>query len=238
MFIERAMFEFFGSIIIRIETQTDCGTGFVYRNRDGVALIATAAHVINRADIDGTPITLSNDRHLPPISLLRSERTILKNYSTTTGDSAIISIKPQILADFPKNDLPVLGWNQIIPTGDRIGWVGFPVTHFNTLCFFTGHISARPVSSRPAYLVDGSGVCGVSGGPAFRMDYRQVETGSVYIIGIISQFHPFQTPRTPGDKRQDSYPGLMQVESFDQLSGLVAEIDRLNGTPPQRTFFG
>ena len=237
MFIERAMFEFFGNIIIRIETETGSGTGFVYRNRDGLALIATAAHVINQADIDGTPITLSNDRNLAPISLLKSERVISKNFSPSTGDAAIISIKPQILGKFPKDELPILGWQQIIATGERIGWVGFPTTHFDTLCFFSGHISARLNGTRAAYLVDGSAICGVSGGPAFRLDHQH-SGGGVYIIGIISQFYPFQTPRTPTDKRQDSYPGLMQVESFDQVKGLVAEIDRLNGHPPEWTIFG
>jgi hypothetical protein len=237
MFVDIALNEFLRNIVIKIESDAGSGTGFVYRNRDGVALIATAAHVVKEAADVGLPLTLWNERNLPPITLQKSERSISVNFSPSTGDAAIISIKPEILRNFSKDDVPIFGWDRVLRTGEQVGWVGFPTTHKDTLCFFSGSISARLTGTRKAYLVDGVGICGVSGGPVFRMDMR-VGYKAVIIVGIISHFHPFQTPRSANDKRQDSYPGLLQIESFDQLGGLVAEIDRLNGVPPQQTVFG
>ena len=76
-------------------------------------------------------------------------------------DSAVILLF-QTELKLPDIPIPLLPANITLPIGSEVGWLGFPGIDAQTLCFFSGNISARKPA---AYLIDGVAINGVSGGP-------------------------------------------------------------------------
>ncbi len=214
-------------ITVKIDTNAGHGTGFVYRVDDHAALIVTAAHVLADVKSGESSITLSNGRWLPSITLEKSEWKIIKDTTLERGDTIILSVKPGIFAKLRKIGVEIGPSANIFEIGEEVGWAGFPTTHPDTLCFFSGHISACTGDPHSRYLVDGVAVPGVSGGPLFPLRFSGGNTW-IILIGAVSCFHRFYLPRYSNNKGEDAFPALMQAERLDQMGDFIAEFDRLN----------
>ena len=83
--------------------------------------------------------------------------------------------------ELPKPAVPLLEKEEPLVVGTEVGWLGFP--HLaEGLCFFSGRISAV---YEDQFLVDGTAIHGVSGGPAFCSTERGLR-----IVGSISAYLP------------------------------------------------
>ena len=84
--------------IVKIETQTNYGTGFlfVYNESQTFGGIATAMHVVSHADDWQQPIRLRHYSSGETLFLDANKRIILKDWNT---DSAVIL--------FPRRELPL-----------------------------------------------------------------------------------------------------------------------------------
>jgi len=91
---------------------------------------------------------------------------------------------------------------QEVVQGSKVGWLGYPSVDDQTLCFFSGVISSTS-SAGNMYLVDGTVLTGLSGGPVFNY--------SGDIIGIVSKY--------VGEEDTDS--GLVQVTPVADLRAIV-----------------
>ncbi len=173
--------------IVKIETPDGHGTGFFigYNVERTWALIATAGHVIETADQWLQPIRIHNVKEQKTVLLQESGRVIFPDNSVD-GDTTIIfaPLDKVSVLNLPEKPIGFIESGKVLKIGVDVGWLGYPGIARNTLCFFSGTISARRGSSR-AYFIDGVSVPGVSGGPVF-----YVETGEnePRFVGSISGY--------------------------------------------------
>jgi len=200
--------------IVKIETQSGYGTGFLFLYNENKAWcgVATAMHVLNQAEEWQQPLRIRHHSSGESIFLKESERVIFKDRET---DSAVV-LFPRGDLPLPEDLIPLLPTEAIIPIGVEVGWVGFPaVTPFD-LCFFSGNTSARQ-DARKAYLIDGVAINGVSGGPVL----YSTETEGVQIVGTVSAY---QANRATGE----TLPGLLvaqEVSHFHDVTSHIKSID-------------
>lgn len=112
----------------------------------------------------------------------------------------------------PKPIITLSPQGEFIAIGTEVGWLGFPAIAPDTLCFFSGTISAHH-ASRNAYFIDEVAINGVSGGPVFHV----AATGGIHILGIISAYHP---NRVIGD----TLPGLAIVQDVSHFHNVTTHI--------------
>jgi hypothetical protein len=200
--------------VVRIETPTGYGTGFLtlYNHDRSWCGIATAAHVVSHADEWQQPIRIRQPDGNYVQLLKPEERVIFLDHST---DSAIVLFFKSNLV-LPELPIALLPMDQPCSIGVELGWVGFPTIEPNTLCFFTGAVSARQ-EVRNAYLIDGVAINGVSGGPVFHCPASQ----SIQIIGTISSYH---ANRATGE----ALPGLLRVQDVSHFHGVANYIQSLD----------
>ena len=144
--------------VVKIETPSGHGTGFLcfYNEDRSVCGIATASHVVSHADRWLQPMRLHHHPSQKVALLNESERIILTDI---TKDSAVV-VTPARKLKLPEEVIPLLPTNARLPIGVEVGWIGYPaIGPQNTLCFFSGSISAR-LDSRNAYLIDGVAING------------------------------------------------------------------------------
>jgi len=185
----------------------------VYYYQDKTIIgIATAAHVVDHAEEWQEPIRIKNHKSEEVIFLKESQRIIYPKYQ---NDSAVILFqKPKF--DFPEKLIPLFPSDQRIGLGCEVGWLGFPAFEAQTLCFFTGSISARQ-EPRKAYLIDGVAINGVSGGPVI----YSTDAEGPCIVGVMTAY---QANRRGGDV----LPGLsiaQDVSHFHEIIQTVKSID-------------
>jgi hypothetical protein len=199
--------------IVKIDTPTGSGTGFLcgYNEDKSICFIATANHVISDAEEWQQPIKIYNHALEKTTFLKESVRVIFPDLVT---DSAVICCAPNEL-DFPKEPIPLLPMDITIEIGVEVGWVGYPSIESNTLCFFSGSVSARR-KNRSAYLIDGVAINGVSGGPVI---FRH-ETDGAQIVGIISAYH---ANRQGGD----ALPGLLIAQDVSHFHKVIQSLKSL-----------
>lgn len=195
--------------ILRIETQDGSGTGFFCgRNATRVlTAVATAYHVVEQADYWQLPIRIHNLNEVTSILLLEEDRVILPDRKS---DSAIIAIfNPQKVAELklPEEAIPFISTGKRKKVGVELGWLGYPGLTPNTLCFFTGKVSAW-VQRSAIYYIDGVAINGVSGGPVFDKD-------PVEIVGTVSAYLP---------NRQIGGPGLSIAQDVAHFQKFVTRM--------------
>lgn len=202
--------------IVKIETPNGHGTGFLilYNEDHSVCGVATARHVVSHADEWQQPVRITKPMTACTHFAREGERVI---FLDDTTDSAVIlffnNIHEQL--EFPEALIPLLPPDKNIPIGVEVGWLGFPSIDPNTLCFFSGNISAKKSSS---YLIDGVAINGVSGGPVVYSS----GTDGVQFVGNISAYMP--------NYREGStvLPGLciaQDVSHFNSTAGFVKSVD-------------
>ena len=203
--------------IVKIETQTGYGTGFLFLYNENKTFcgVATALHVVSHADEWQQPIRLRGHSSGQTVFLEANDRVILTDWNT---DSAVILFHK---GEFPLPPEPItlLPSASIIPVGVEVGWLGFPVVAPFDLCFFSGNISARQ-ETRKAYLIDGVAINGVSGGPVTHGN----EADGIQIVGTVSAY---RANRVTGE----ALPGLLvaqDVSHFHDVVSTVRSIDEAN----------
>ena len=217
--------------VVKIETPGGHGTGFLcLRNEDtSFSGVATARHVVSHADEWQQPIRLQHYQSASTVFLKEDERVIWLDAET---DSAVILIQSGKL-QFPEALIPLLPMTTPLVIGAEVGWLGFPAVAPNTLCFFSGNISARQ-EWRHAYLIDGVAINGVSGGPVM----YSTEAEGVQIVGSISAY---VSNRATGETlpglaiaRDVSYlhDTISKIKSFDEAAKQKSEQQSQESTPP------
>jgi hypothetical protein len=200
--------------IVKIETPTGYGTGFLsfYNSDKSWCGIATAAHVVSDADEWQKPIRIRHQGSDNPVFLEPNERVIYKDWAT---DSAVVLFFKSNL-NLPETPIALFPVGASLGIGVEVGWLGFPTIEANTLCFFSGTVSAKQ-EHRKAYIIDGVAIHGVSGGPVL----FKSETDGVQIIGSVSQY---RANRATGD----TLPGLLiaqDVSMFHDVFDHVRSVD-------------
>jgi hypothetical protein len=206
--------------IFKIETPRGHGTGFLclYNETRLLCGVATAHHVVDYADQWRQPIRIRHYRSQTPVLLKETERVVLGRSDT---DSAVILFKPAGL-DLPNDLIPLLPDNKSLKIGVEVGWLGFPALEPQTLCFFSGTISARQ-KHRHAYLIDGVAINGVSGGPVF--DGR--DSDKPRIIGAVAAYI---ANRATGD----TLPGLAYAQDVSHFHNIVSAVKSLDEAARQK----
>ena len=160
--------------IVKIETPHGHGTGFLCYGGDVIRTVATAYHVIERAF--KKPLTIRHDTNAI-VCGLKPHREI-KVARLGERDAALLIVPAP---ELPKPVVPLLEKDETLAVGTEVGWLGYP--HLAPgLCFFSGRISAV---YKEQFLVDGTAIHGVSGGPAFCSTSRGLR-----IVGSISAYLP------------------------------------------------
>lgn len=202
--------------VVKIETPSGHGTGFLLLYNDSKTWcgIATAEHVVSYADDWKQPIKIYSFTG-ESIFLQPENRVIYRDW---TKDSAVILF---LKGDFQLPELPIalLPMGQLLDIGSEVGWLGFPSIAPQTLCFFSGNISAHQ-EFRNAYLIDGVSINGVSGGPVLCL----TRTEGVKIVGTINAY---SANRATGE----ALPGLaiaQNVAHFHDVANHVHSIDEAN----------
>ena len=200
--------------IVKIETPNGSGTGFLcFYNKDkSMCGVATALHVVGYENEWAQPIKIIHHSSSHEKLFKESDRVIFADYKT---DSAVIVF---FKSDFPFPEivLNLLPIEKPINIGNEVGWLGFPSVDPNTLCFFSGIISARK-ENRKAYLIDGVAINGVSGGPVIYTS----DTKGVQVVGIITEYKANR-------QRGDALPGLsiaQDVSYFHEVIQTVRSVD-------------
>ena len=219
--------------VVKIETPEGYGTGFLclFNDDRNWCGIATAHHVIEHAEKWEEPIRISSLSSSTSVLIKQADRVIFPDEKT---DSAVMLI-PMGTLKLPEDLIPLRPIENRLPIGSEVGWLGYPAIGnlANTLCFFSGNISAWQ-DERRAYLVDGVTINGSSGGPVL---YSTPAHG-VQIVGAVSAYI---VNRSTGE----ALPGLSvaqdvshfheitrQIKSFDEARKRKVELEK---NPQQAT---
>ena len=211
--------------VVKIETKSGWGTGFycVHMPEYNWIGIATASHVIEAAISWEEPIKLHCQDARPVILNPRSEWIPVID---PVEDSAIIVVVDSTKLDLPGGQLRRVASNRRISEGVEVGWVGYPTVHTD-LCFFSGRISAYD-APRERYLLDGTSIPGVSGGPVF---LPGAVDGPPRLIGSITGYKSPSGSSTPGLCVANEFS---KAESLEQrLRNVVAEFTNDNKGPSE-----
>lgn len=184
--------------------------------------IATALHVVQHADQWQQPIRITHQSSEKSVFLKSDERVIIPGENG--ADSAVVLIDPLQL-DLPKQLVSLFPTEASLAIGVDIGWLGYPAIGGNTLCFFSGRVSAS-VEGGHAYLIDGVAISGVSGGPVF------YNTGAdIQIVGAISAY-------VPNKNRGDTLPGLSVAEDVAHFHNVASRVRSLDEARRQQPLEG
>ncbi len=200
--------------IVKIETPTGSGTGFLcaYNEDKSLCGVATALHVVSDADDWQQPIKIHNNSFSQTVFLREGQRFVFTEYIT---DSAVILFEGSNLG-FPEVLIPLRPIEAPISIGIDVGWLGFPAIEPYTLCFFAGPVSARQDKSK-AYLIDGVAINGVSGGPVLFSS----ETDGVQFVGVVSAYRASRA-------RGEPMPGLLVAQDVSHFHGVIQRIKSID----------
>jgi hypothetical protein len=205
--------------IVKIETPSGHGTGFLcfYNEARNICGIATAHHVIAHADRWQEPIRIISYQTKTQVLLKEADRVI---WSGEEKDSAVLlcNVGDLKLPEIPVGLFPA---DNRLAIGVEVAWLGYPGIAEDTLCFFSGNVSAI-LERRSAYFIDGVAINGVSGGPVIHC--RDTSSGDVQIVGAISAY---RANRATGEV----LPGLsiaQDVSHFQASATFTKNLDEAN----------
>lgn len=208
--------------IVKIRTQYQYGTGFIFWQNADLCCVATANHVIEPANQSGweQPIYITQ----PNGKVLRlnpEHRKIVPKLSE--GDSAAILLYKEGL-DLPGECLPLWNSDEKVPIGTEVGWLGYPTIvdeqSFLQPSFFSGIVS-NVFPKFDQYTIDGVAIHGVSGGPVF----CEINNFGPHVIGTISSYF---ANRVPVSGNVESWPGLSVSHSFSVFNSVVEHLKTLD----------
>ena len=212
--------------VVKIETVSGHGTGFLCNLHKGLAAIATAKHVIDRESKWLEPIRIiSSDgrRQMFLDTKPKLDRVIIPDENQ---DVAIILYNENTYEFFPgvsPGDLIPLLPKEFFPkVGVELGWAGFPglldpqKTGIISPSFFSGKVSNSGGNPGP-YYIDGSAMKGVSGGPVFYTVHGNEIDRRLHIVGVISDFI----------FTNDPLPGLSVAQDLTRLHAIIEQYGSL-----------
>lgn len=207
------LYEAIEPLLLRIETQSGSGTGFLFGyNKTGeFAAIATAGHVVRMAYTWKQALKLVHHTSGDSVFLDLDKRFIFMD-EQRGRDSAVIVVATKHLKGLPKDVYPLMDPTKYMRIGVAVGWVGFPYVAHPKLCFFRGYVSAFE-EGQDCYLIDGVAINGVSGGPVFIED----TTTKLRIIGSVSAYI---ANRATGE----ALPGLLQAHDISWFQQTLSTI--------------
>mgnify|MGYP001407065978 CR=1 FL=1 len=200
--------------MVRIETETGFGTGFLfsYTANHALAAFATACHVVADVDEWKKPLKISHYTTGKVVYFDGTERVILTDRAR---DTATI-LAPSTRFDLPAAVLPLLPSTKFKKIGVEVGWTGFPSLSPTDLCFFSGSVSFYN-SDDDSYFIDGVAIHGVSGGPVFSM----LDDSTPQIIGVISAY-------VANRRGGEALPGLLKARDLTTIHKHISAIQSLD----------
>lgn len=188
------------------------------KNTPGNCCVLTAYHVIQKAIETGATIEIELAESNEKITLPSLVRTI---FPAQGRDQAIILFNGPPKFGTP-NGYKFLSVNRHYVPGVEFGWLGYPSLEItkDVVCFLHGKVSAY-LEDLEAYLVDGSSIHGVSGGPVFCCD----EDGKVVLAGIVTNYFPNQIAIQ--NSGTQSWPGLAMFRTINPLMKLYAQENKV-----------
>ena len=200
--------------IVKIFTPQGSGTGFLASFQDGGKLctIATAAHVIDHAHLWESPIRIQHYKSGKTSLIHHGERAI---FVDSKKDTALILMNKGDLP-LPSTPLNFIAEGRHVKPGAELAWAGFPAVASENLCLFTGCVSAR--LKEGAYLIDGVAINGVSGGPTFFKNDKDI-----FVVGVISAYIPNRATSTG-----DVLPGLSLASDVSQIQKLIKDFNSID----------
>ena len=200
--------------MVRVETETGFGTGFLfaYNANHTLAAFATACHVVGDVEEWNKPIKI---RHYTTKKVSYFENADRLIITDRQRDTATIFIRSTAF-DLPSSTLPLLPSSKYKKIGVEVGWIGFPNLSALDLCFFSGKISFYK-HKNDIYLIDGVAINGVSGGPVFSV----LNDSTPQIIGVISAY-------IANIRGGDSLPGLLRVSNLTTVHNHIKTLQSLD----------
>ncbi len=207
--------------MVRIETESGFGTGFLfaYTGNHALAAFATACHVIDDVEEWKKPLRIRHYVSGKVVFFDQSERVILTD---RRRDTATILISASAF-NLPPATLSLLPSDKIKKIGVEVGWTGFPSLSPADLCFFSGTVSFYN-SDDESYFIDGVAINGVSGGPVFYV--LQDETPQ--IVGVISAY-------VANRRGGEALPGLLKARDLTTLHSHINKIKSLEEAKKKET---
>jgi len=201
--------------VVRIETPDGTGTGFLfaYNKTRKITAIATALHVVERANRWRQPIRLIHAGSNEELFLTYDERAI---WSYPKRDAAALTFATNDSFGFPEDAFTLIEEKMRMRIGSEVGWAGYPGIVLPNLCFFRGAVSAFLESIEDkfgTYLIDGVAINGVSGGPVF----WGIPGMDPQLVGILSAYipNPVGAQTLPGlAVAQDIAPLYATINAF------------------------
>lgn len=196
--------------VVKIETPDGHGTGFLcFYNRGRTLVgIATARHVVARANYWRQPLWIHHAALSAPVFAPYGERWILEDVAT---DSAMVLV-PVGALPFPEELLELVPPGDRLRTGATVGYLGYPSVQPDTPCFFSGRVSAWSEATR-SYLIDGVSIHGVSGGPVLYL-----EDSRLHVVGSVSAYI---VNRATGE----ALPGLAVARDLTHFHDAISTIN-------------
>lgn len=187
------------------------GSGFIIpkpSKAPGNLCVLTAFHVIKKAHETGATIEIELADKSKKITLPSLARSV---FVANDRDQAIICFNGP--TDFETlHTVTFLSKDRHYKPGVELGWLGFPGLEIsqNVPCFLSGRISAY-LPDKEAYLIDGVSIHGLSGGPVFVCDEKDV-----VVAGIVTNYYP-------NNVNNQSWPGLAMFRTINPLMKLYDE---------------
>jgi hypothetical protein len=206
--------------IVRIETHESAGTGFLFAFNEPKTVVgfATAAHVVEHADLWKLPLKLRH--HVSGNELFLTDDDRFINIDSERDSASILIRHP---GDYlPDNPLPMMNPARLKKIGVEVAWVGYPGIAWPHLCLFTGNIAAA-ISAQDSYLLDGVAISGVSGGPVF----SETPDGTPEILGTISSYMPDR-------HRGDVLPGMLRAQDVTSFQITIRKLKSLDEARRQK----
>lgn len=219
--------------VVKIETPSGHGTGYLCAQSEGrdFCAVATALHVVRYANQWQQPMRIYNHDLSKSVFLRETDRLVIHGQQTNTDSAAIIFNSRQL--ELPDEIIPFRPIEPPLGIGVKVGWLGFPALDPETLCFFSGDISARKPTWR-IYLIDGVAINGVSGGPVVcRSDDRGIE-----FVGVVSAYQAnrmISGETLPGlliaNDVSDFHVFVQGIKNLDEFKRRRAELQRQADKP-------
>ena len=172
--------------VVKIITEKGTGTGLIAWEDDSHIHIFTALHVVDNRFL--YTICFYDER----LFTCPGQDAIIRAVKPSI-DLAILSIPKKVIPfnDISVGDLPfpVLAVDDQIDIGTTVGWIGYPGIFTKLTAkpgFFSGSISG--IGEDNSYLIDGTAISGVSGGPVISITRGPDNTIGPVIIGIITAY--------------------------------------------------